>query len=196
MAHQQMQDYLLRVKARYPDHFWRVRVLDCGSLDINGSNADLWNLESGYTGIDLAPGKNVNIVMPMEEADWPDEHFHVVISTECFEHNREWKAGLLNMIRMLRPGGLLIVTCAKEPRHEHGTVKYASAASPFTGDYYHNLTEAEIRREIDPEIFSVMEFEENNDPGDLYFHAVKKGRLWHGCTCGDSPYNPEQKAWQ
>jgi len=197
MAHKQMQDYLLRIKKRYPEHFWRVRVLDCGSLDINGSNASLWNLESGYTGIDLAPGKNVNIVMPMEDADWPDEHFHVTISTECFEHNPRWREGLLNMIRMTRPGGLIIVTCAKDPRHEHGTCRFAKEASPFTSDsdYYQNLNESDFREIIDPDVFSHVEFESNNDPGDLYFHAIKKGTLWHGCTCGEALCNPEQLPW-
>ena len=98
---------------------------------------------------------------------------------------------------MLRPGGLLIVTCAKDPRHEHGTLRVAKEASPFTANtnYYRNLTESDIRAAIDPDVFAFFEFEENNDPGDLYFHAVKKGVLWHGCTCGDSPYNPEQKPW-
>ena len=197
MAHEKMEKYLQRIKKRYPEHFWRVRVLDCGSLDINGSNKDLWNLECGYTGLDLAPGKNVNIVMPMENADWIDEHFHVVMSTECFEHNPEWKIGLLNMIRMLRPGGLIIVTCAKDPRQEHGTCRFAAEASPFTSDsdYYQNLTEEDIRSVIDVDEFNFVEFESNNDPGDLYFHAIKKGKLDHGCTCDNAIFNREQKTW-
>ena len=198
MAHPAEQAWLSSLKNKFPDHFRRVRVLDCGSLDINGRNILLWNLESGITGIDLAPGKNVNIVMAIEDADWPDGHFHVVISTECFEHNAKWREGLTNMIRMLRPGGLLIVTCATDGRVEHGTVDHSPEASPFTAKsrYYKNLTEADIRSAIDIEAFSDMAFELNEKSHDLYFWAVKHGRLVHGCTCDDlQGVNKEQKQW-
>jgi SAM-dependent methyltransferase len=182
-----MKAFLKKVKAEHPGHFWRVRVLDCGSLDINGSSRDLWNIESGYTGIDLAPGPNVNVVMPIEKADWLDEHFHVCISTECFEHNPKWREGLQNMVRMLRPGGLLIVTCATAGRSEHGTQSATPEDSPFTADsgYYCNLTEGDLRQALDLDMFDHYAFETNAEAHDLYFHAVKRGTLIHGCTCDD-----------
>ena len=187
MAHPEQRTYLQKIKQEHPEHFWRVRVLDCGSLDINGSASYLWDHESGYTGIDLAPGKNVHIVMPMEKADWADEHFHVAICLECLEHNPNWKVGLLNMVRMLRRGGLIIVTCATTGRPEHGTQRTTPKDSPFTAasNYYRNLTEADIRSVLDLSLFSHYEFEINKVSHDLYFHAVKKGVLVHGCTCDD-----------
>lgn len=172
MAHPEMQGYLSRIRERYPQHFWHVRVLDCGSRDINGTNRDLWTLESGYTGIDIVNGPNVNLVLPMEDADWCDEHFHVCISTEVLEHNPKWREGIKNMVRMLAPGGLLIVTCATTGRLPH---------MAETG-YYQNLTEADIRTVIDEGLFETVEYEVNEDNHDLYFHAVKKGELTHGCN--------------
>jgi SAM-dependent methyltransferase len=198
VAHPEQQKFLKNLQAKYPDYFRRVRVLDCGSLDINGRNKEYWNTESGYTGIDLAPGKNVNIVMAIEDADWPDEHFHVVISTECFEHNPKWREGLANMIRMLKPGGMLIVTCATTGRGEHGTAEHVPEASPFTAKtgYYKNLTESDIRGAIDPQDFADMKCQVNDTSHDLYFWAIKKGVLVHGCTCDDlDGKNPTQSQW-
>jgi SAM-dependent methyltransferase len=193
-----MREFLERVKRDHPEHFWRVRVLDCGSLDINGCNRDLWNLESGYTGIDLGPGKNVNMVMAIEDADWREGHFHCIISTECFEHNPNWRSGLLNMVRMLRPGGLLIVTCATIGRDPHGVPENSPYDSPYTLDngYYKNLTEQDIRAVINADDFEHFEFAVNEESHDLYFHAVKRGDLVHGCTCDDlNGKNKEQKQW-
>ena len=121
MAHKQQQEWMARVKAQFPDHFQRVRALDCGSLDINGSNKYLFNQESGYTGIDLQPGRNVNRIIAAEDADWPDGHFHTIISSEMLEHAKHWDKALRNMVRMLRPGGLLAISCATTGRQEHGT---------------------------------------------------------------------------
>ena len=46
----------------------------------------------------------------------PTASFDVVISCECFEHNPYWRETFLNMTRVLRPGGLFVLTCATTGR--------------------------------------------------------------------------------
>ncbi len=49
MAHTQQQDFCIGVRKRYPNRFENARVLDIGSLDINGNNRFLFTNED-YTG--------------------------------------------------------------------------------------------------------------------------------------------------
>ena len=38
MAHREQQDFISSVRDRFPEKFKGVRVLDIGTLDINGNN--------------------------------------------------------------------------------------------------------------------------------------------------------------
>lgn len=60
------------------------KVLDVGSLDVNGTYRDLF---TNYTGLDIAPGKNVDIVSK-NSYEYPpkDNSFEVVISGNTIEH--------------------------------------------------------------------------------------------------------------
>jgi hypothetical protein len=61
MAHAAQMEFVGRVKAAFPDFFAGTRVLDIGSLDINGSVRPLFR-GGTYTGIDVAAGPGVDIV--------------------------------------------------------------------------------------------------------------------------------------
>lgn len=156
MAHINQQKFCVTIKALFPDYFQNKKVLDIGSLDINGSNRPLFtNCE--YTGVDIGPGPNVDVVSKGHELNHPDESYDVIISTECFEHDKFYRETLQNATRMLRPNGLLLFTCASTGREEHGTVKAHPGSSPFTSvtqdweSYYKNLTEQDVREAIDVE---------------------------------------------
>jgi SAM-dependent methyltransferase len=171
------------VKAKVPLFFRGVLALDVGSLDINGNNQYLFD-ECGYIGVDLLPGNNVDVACKGHELNLPDATFDCVISTECFEHDFFYGKTILNMVRMLKPGGLFLFTCATTGRPEHGTRRTKPEDAPFIGnfddwgDYYKNLTENDIRQvlEID-ETFSNYEFSTNTESHDLYFWGIKKGLL-------------------
>ena len=94
MAHEAQQLFCLEVRDKYPDAFKNKRVLDCGSLDINGSNRYLFD-GCTYIGIDLGPGKNVDQISLIHEFTDP-EGFDTIISTECFEHDMYWDKSLRN----------------------------------------------------------------------------------------------------
>ena len=50
------------MKARFPQYFDNVEVIEIGSLDINGSVRDFYGNTPRYIGVDLAEGKGVDLV--------------------------------------------------------------------------------------------------------------------------------------
>lgn len=177
MAHPQQRKFCENVKLRYPNFFKNVKVLDVGSLDINGSNRDLFE-DSEYTGIDVGEGKNVDIVCLGHKFNAPCNYYDTIISTECFEHDMFYEKTITNIIRMLKPGGLFIMTCATTGRAEHGTQRTTPFNAPLlTGewsDYYKNLTEEDIIK-IDgfKSTFPNGVFDTETEVFDLYFYGIK-----------------------
>lgn len=174
MAHQEQQDFLKSVKNRFPDKFRGVRVLDIGSLDINGNNRFIFQ-DYEYIGIDLGHGNNVDQICKGHEFK-DEEGFEVVISTECFEHDEHWRETVRNAVALTKPNGMFIFSCATTGRAEHGTSRSHPSNSPFTTDYYMNLTEADIRSAVDIEAsFSEFKFTARlTGQCDLYFWGIKK----------------------
>lgn len=163
------------VKQEKPEYFKNVSVLDVGCMDINGNNRYLFE-SFNYLGIDLGKGKNVDVVCPGHFFK-TDKKFDVVISTECFEHDKFWKQTIINIVEnLLRPGGMFIFSCATTGRAEHGTTRTSPIDSPFTNDYYMNLTEADIRQAINvDDLFSEYKFFSRTTwPADLYFYGILK----------------------
>ena len=183
MAHKQQVSYCESVKERFPQFFTNRLVLDIGSLDINGNNQYLFE-DCLYLGIDLRVGRNVDFAARGHELTLPDASFDVIISTECLEHDMFFALTLKNILRMLKPGGLFLMSCAKPGRPEHGTRRTTPLDSPFTqelgdwGDYYKNLDEGDIRGVIDVDsTFGTYCFSGNEESHDLYFWGIKTGKL-------------------
>ena len=181
MAHREQVIYCNNIKSKHPKYFQFGQVLDVGSLNINGCNKTLFGTGVEYIGLDLAPGKNVDVVSKGHEYDADDESFTCICSTECFEHDQYYPKTLKNIVRMLEPGGLFFFTCASPGRPEHGTPRTSPNDSPFTSkiadwsDYYKNLAEADIREVLDiDEIFSEYEFSVDTRHFDLQFYGIKK----------------------
>lgn len=178
MAHPEQGNYLRSVRHRFADRFSNCRVLDIGSLDINGNNRYLFSNYT-YVGVDIGAGKNVDVVCRGHEYK-DDQPFDIVISSECFEHDEFWNLTIQNAINLLKPGGLLLFTCATTGRPEHGTRRTTPQDSPFTSqienDYYMNLTVKDIVNAIDMNQFSQYSFEIVQGamwPQDLYFWGIK-----------------------
>lgn len=178
MAHEEQATFCTKIKDRFPPLFENKRVLDVGSLDINGNNRYLFaNCE--YTGIDVGPGRNVDVVSTGHEFAAEDGAYDAIVSTECFEHDMHYRLTLKNIVRMLKPGGIFLFTCATTGRREHGTRRTSPCDAPLLqgqwSDYYQNLTEADIRDCLDVEsLFSDHAFEVNESSKDLYFWGVKR----------------------
>ena len=175
MAHKLEQEFCLSVKQLFPESFKNKLVLDIGSGDVNGNNRYLFN-NSFVIGLEIGPGKNVDLVCSADKVTFRDELFDTIISTECFEHNPFYAKTIINAIRMLKINGLFLFTCATTGRPEHGTSKSKpdqSFALKIGIDYYKNLTEKDIRTVVDIDnLFSKYEF--STKAQDLYFWGIKK----------------------
>lgn len=175
MSHIQQRDFIQKTKDHFPEFFDACKVLEVGSLNINGTVRDFFSNNRSYLGIDLIKGKDVDMIVSGSDFNDPEGTYDTTISTECFEHDRHWDATFRNMHRMTRKGGILIFTCASDGRHEHGTTRTSPEDSPATNDYYRNLNRKDFESEFPiRDMFSKHLFEYNPVTCDLYFWGIKK----------------------
>jgi SAM-dependent methyltransferase len=97
-----------------PEEVAGRRVLEVGSYDVNGSVRPLVTSfgPTEYVGVDLTRGPGVDEVCEVTRLvdRFGAETFDVVLSTEMLEHVRDWRGAILNMKRVLKPGGVLLLT--------------------------------------------------------------------------------------
>jgi len=178
MAHQQQFDYIQTLKLKYPTQFFNKKVLEVGSLNINGS-IRMFFTECDYLGIDVGAGPGVDLVCEGQNLDHPNETYDTVGSCECFQHNPHWVETFNNMHRMTKPKGLIFMTCATTGRPEHGTTRTSPQDSPLTTgigwEYYKNLTVEDFSQNINlDDMFLAYEFEIGAPHQDLYFYGIKR----------------------
>lgn len=195
--HKEQREYLDLIKKKFPKAFKDIKVLDIGSFNVNG-NEEPWFDNCDFTGLDLLPGPGVDIVCPANEYNAPDETYDTVISCECWEHNPFYKESIMNCIRMLKPNGYFIWTCATKGRPVHGTKsqdeidkknnRTAQGNSvegwktmpnvqkkDWDNEYYKNISEKDIRDFCDVDsIFEKYEFVIEPNHCDLYFWGIKR----------------------
>jgi len=182
IMHPEAKHFTIFVKKILRDFFIGKRVLDVGSGDINGNNRFLFE-NCDYEGNDVIQANNVTIVSKTKDLHFQNNSFDTIISTECFEHDPEYKESFIKIYNMLKPDGLFCFTCASTNRPEHGTRRTTPNDSYGTigkledmTDYYKNLTELDLN-EVLPlnNMFSVWNTYYNCISKDLYFVGIKKG---------------------
>lgn len=179
MAHRQQFVFVNGVKQFLPQFFSGQKVLEIGSLNLNGSVRQFFeNCE--YVGLDVGPGRDVDVVCPGQHYGGQAESFDVIISCEAMEHNPDWRTTWLNMLRMLKPGGLMLMTCATVGRRQHGTEEFLPQDSPLTVDmkqnYYRNLVAEDFTALCPPSVwFAEHGFNTDFECHDLYFFGVGSG---------------------
>lgn len=83
-------------------------VLEVGSRNVNGSVRAI--CPTPYFGIDIVDGEGVDQVYDGYEIPFPKASFQTVICTEVFEHaHQPWRLAE-EILRVLRPGGVALVT--------------------------------------------------------------------------------------
>ncbi len=169
MSHAHQVEFFQWVRSMYPSYFRATRVLDCGSLNINGSCQQFFQ-DCAYLGIDVGPGPNVDLVCAAH-AFRTEKLFDAVVSAEMIEHSRTWKEDLENMVQLLRAGGLLVVTGGGDGRAEHGTLASDPSSSPHTTDYYGNVSNAMFSSAVRPADFQTYFLRQKN--ADLQFFGIK-----------------------
>ena len=93
-----------------------------------------------------------------------------------------YAASLQAMLRLLKPGALLVVTCASYGRGAHGTrwrfpdVSLTSQLEEAGwADYYMNIGPAEVAAVLQERFWSYYRFYYRKSPGDMYMVAIKAG---------------------
>jgi len=175
MAHPAQQKFFSEITKRFEDICrGSIRVLEVGSQNINGTVRGYFPNAIEYLGIDIGRGQDVDWVAPGELLQLPDAWADITVTTECLEHCKMWEEVFLNMIRMLRPSGLFLMTCASVGRATHGTLDSDEYSSPFTTSYYKNLGADDIAEKIMlGEFFEKHSFEVESISGDLYFWGIR-----------------------
>jgi SAM-dependent methyltransferase len=138
--HGSVMQYLSTVQKQYQHKFSKASVLEMGSFDANGSARSLFSKDVSYTGIDARPGPGVDEVCVAHEYTGPK--VDVVVTTEMLEHDPYWEKTISNALRLLKPGGLFIFTCAAPKRAAHEL-----QMSPTPG-YYGNRSIPEMDKAI------------------------------------------------
>lgn len=144
-----------------------LKVLEFGSLDINGSIRSIFeDYCDTYIGVDRQGGPGVDIVHDAESFTW-SEKFDVVVVCEVFEHTPIWRDIITNSYNLLYHGGLFISTMAGEGRHPHSALD----ENPIREwEYYDNVGAWELSRHL-KNLFSMHEV--NTHGSDLRCMAVK-----------------------
>lgn len=109
------------------------RVLEVGSLNVNGSARDVVDV---YVGVDLRNGKGVDLVCPVENLldHFPAGSFDACVSTETLEHVEDWKGFVKTTWALVKDGGWLVITMASVHKKRHA----------YPDDYW-RMTEEHIR---------------------------------------------------
>lgn len=180
--HKEVKHFTHFISSKIIEYFNNKIILDVGGGDINGNNRYLFeNCE--YICNDVSPSPNVNFVSRTKDLNFTDAYFDTIISTECFEHDPEYKMSFLKIYNMLKPNGLFLFTCASTNRPEHGTRKSKPHQSYGTicdiedmRDYYKNLNEHDLNMILPlNDLFVCWNTYYNHYSCDLYFYGIKKG---------------------
>jgi SAM-dependent methyltransferase len=106
------------------EEIYGKRVLEVGSLDVNGSPRVVLErfLPSEYIGVDIAEGKGVDVICKCEDlvSKFGVESFDFVISTCALEHIEDWKTSVSSIKKVCKLDGvILIIVPAKWPKHDY-----------------------------------------------------------------------------
>ncbi len=89
-------------------------ILEVGARDFNGSVRPAIEAQqpAEYIGTDIIRDGRVDQVVDAVDlvATFGERRFDVVICTEMLEHAERWRAVVSNLKRVLKPGGLLLIT--------------------------------------------------------------------------------------
>jgi len=104
------------------------------------------------------------------------------IDCEC-GHAAKWRDVMLNMIRITKPGGLIMLTFAGRGRAAHGTIDSDAQYSPYTSDHYKNISGLDFLGAIPVDhFFSRWSIEADNAMGDTYFWGVRSHNAYEETT--------------
>ncbi|PHV10199.1 methyltransferase domain-containing protein [Chitinimonas sp. BJB300] len=86
----------------------KVKVIEIGSQDVNGSIRDKCPQDFEYIGVDFVEGKGVDLILDDPyRLPFDTGYADIVVSSSCFEHSEMFWVLFLEIVRILKPRGLL-----------------------------------------------------------------------------------------
>ncbi len=165
--HQEAYDWVrgFVLHSRIPDS-----VLEIGARNVNGSVRALFHSDdTDYMGIDVAPGSGVDVVADGACYLSPSP-VDLVICCEVLEHTPRSPEIVMNAARNLEEHGVLLLTCATEPRAPHSAVDGCALQD---GEFYHNVSPPELALWMHIAGFREIHTVVDPERGDLYAVARK-----------------------
>lgn len=108
--------------SRYLERGSALSVVDIGSYDVNGSYRSLFADPAwSYCGIDLEAGPGVDVVLQSPyRLPFKSGSIDLVISGQAFEHIEYFWMTWLEMVRVLKPGGMVfLIAPSRGPEHRY-----------------------------------------------------------------------------
>lgn len=158
--HEAVLQFLENKKAEYPERFVGKRVLEVGSLDINGSPRRFF--EGGeYIGIDRRNGPGVDVVCLAHQYK-SRKKFDIIVSTEMLEHDKYADKTMANIYKLLKKGGWLIATAANVNRQPH-------CEEVGEDNFYENISRERVEGWVRKFGFAKYAIEEDDKKEDIRF---------------------------
>lgn len=105
----------------YARHFQTPVIAEVGSADVNGSLRQVAPAAGRYIGLDFAAGRGVDLVLtdpyryPLETGS-----VDIVVSSSCFEHADFFWLSFLEILRVVKPNGLVYLNVPSNgPYHRY-----------------------------------------------------------------------------
>lgn len=120
--HASSLEHVRRLVGKYLQGREGLEVVDVGSCDINGSYKAFFARPGWrYTGVDLAAGPNVDVVLASPyRLPFASHGVDVIVSGQAFEHVQFFWLTWLEMVRVLKPGGLILLLApSRGPEHRY-----------------------------------------------------------------------------
>lgn len=92
-------------------------IADIGSANFNGSLRDHAPLGYVYVGVDLEPGKGVDLVGSPWALPLMDASVSLLVSSSCLEHDSLFWVTFLEMARVLEPGGAIYINAPSNGKY-------------------------------------------------------------------------------
>lgn len=108
-----MHDTALQHAKRFFDTYVgdsSATIVEIGAQDVNGSLRDVAPAGCKYVGVDFVDAKGVDVVLTDPYVlPFESESVDVIVSSSCLEHSEFFWLSYLEMLRILKPSGLLYI---------------------------------------------------------------------------------------
>ena len=122
-----MNNATYKMMAEFVDSYLRyvpaLIVYDVGARDVNGCYRPLFQRPGWtYVGLDIVPGRNVDLVVAAYQFKVPTGIADVVITGQTLEHVEQFWVWVKELARICVPGGLIAISAPYEWRRHPAPV--------------------------------------------------------------------------